>query len=80
MNSFQRALSEFHRHECLGRKRTGQVLSLLAREAKARIVVFVSQHNDDAFPSPAKLSQTVTDQLAPNLAALLLGQNGHRSQ
>jgi len=80
MNSRQRAVSEFQRHECLGRKRTGQVSSFLAREAKARIVVWMPEHDDDAFPLVAESSQAAENQLTSNVAALLLGQNGHGSQ
>jgi hypothetical protein len=42
--------------------------------------VCVSEHNDDSFPSGAELSQTMTNQLAPNLAALMVRQNGHGGQ
>jgi hypothetical protein len=80
MNSLQRAVQEFKRHERAGRERTSQVTRLLGRKAESRIVVFVSEHNDDSFPSGAELSQTMTNQLAPNLAALMVRQNGHRGQ
>ena len=42
--------------------------------------MFVSEHDDDTFPSVAELRQTTANQLAPDLAALVLGQNGHRGQ
>jgi len=80
MNSRQRAIGEFQRHECFGRERTGQVAGFLRREAKSRIVVLVSEHDDDTFTSIAELSQTTTNQLAPNLAALMVRLNSHRSQ
>jgi hypothetical protein len=54
--------------------------SFFAREAKSRIVSFVSKHDDDTLALVAELSQAATNQLAANLAALMLGQNGHRSQ
>ena len=70
MNPRQRAVGEFQGHECLGRERTGQVAGLLGREAKARIVVLVSQHDDDTFTSFAELSKTAANQLASNLDGL----------
>jgi hypothetical protein len=42
--------------------------------------MFVPQHDDDTSAPFAELSQSTTNQSAPNLAALMLGQNGHRSQ
>ena len=79
MNSRQRAIEEFQRHECFGRKRTSQIAGLLGGEAESRIVMFVPEHDDDTFPSVAESSQAKTNQLAPNLAALMVRQNGHRS-
>ena len=42
--------------------------------------MFVSEHDDDAFILLAEPSQTVANQLAPNLTALMVRQNGHRGQ
>jgi len=80
MDSLQGASEEFKRHECLRGERTGQMAGLLAREAKSGIVVFVSEHDDETFTCVAEASQTKTNQPAPDVAALMLGQNGHRRQ
>lgn len=40
----------------------------------------VSEHDDDTFTPVAELSQTMTNQVAPDLAALMIRQNRHRSQ
>ncbi len=42
--------------------------------------MLVPEHDDDTFTSIAELSQTTTNQLAPNLAALMVRLNSHRSQ
>ena len=79
IDSRQRAVGEFQRHECFGRKRTCQVAGFLAREAKSRIVMFVTQHENDTFSSVTEPSQATVHQLAPNLATLMSRQNSHRS-
>jgi len=54
--------------------------SLLRREAESRIVVFVSEHDDDAFAPVAELGKPTANQLAANLPVLMIWQNGERSQ
>lgn len=78
VNSLQRAVREFQRHECLGRERTGQVAGLLGRKAKSRIVIPVSEDDDDAFTPIAEFGKPAANELAADLAALMAWQDGQR--
>ena len=79
MNPFQCAIGEFQRHESVGRERTGQIAGFFGREAEARIVLSVSEHDDDTFTLFAKFIQTAANQPTSYQVALMFRQNRHRS-
>jgi hypothetical protein len=79
MNSRKRTFGEFQSHKCLGRKRTDQAAGELRGEAESRIVMFVTEHEDDTFTSVAESRQANAHESVPDLTALMVRQNGHRS-
>ena len=79
-NTCQRVVRKFQRHECLGGKRARQVACLLRREAKSGVVLFVSEHDDNTFTPIPEFSQSAKNQFAANLTALMVRENGQRSQ
>src|ERR1017187_5256170 len=53
-NAIEGTGPEFHRHEGLGTKRAFEMAGRLAGKAKARIVIGMSENNDDPLTPPAQ--------------------------
>src|ERR1035441_2001011 len=72
-NPIESVGDEFHRHESVGREWALKRARLLSGKTKARIIVRVSENEDNVLSLPAQQIQATSNELSSNGTTLILG-------
>src|ERR1035438_655369 len=72
-NPIESVGDEFHRHERVGREWALKRARLLSGKTKARIIIRVSENEDNVLALPAQQIQATSNEVSSNGTTLILG-------